>query len=602
MTGLPTLEKTDNAERIATAWLSELETSIAGQDFAAVGESLTADGCWWRDLLTLTWDIATFRGRDDVTVMLEKLVPECTPRDLKLEAGRAEFVDLLGRHTVEALFTFTTDIAVGRGVLRLIDEGGRWRAWTVLTSMQDLIGHEEKRTSIKDTAVDIYNTAVRGRETWYEKREREREFRDSEPTVLIIGAGHAGVMLAARLQHLGVPHLMVDKEDRLGDNWRQRYAGLSLHDTCWFARFPYLEYPDSWPLYTPAELMGDWIESYINLLQLNAWVKSEVTNARFNEAERRWDVTVVREGRERRLRPAHVVFATGMAGKPKLPTVENSDAFSGEIVHSSSFSGGRDYPGKRAVVVGAGASGHDVVQSFYEGGAESVTLVQRGASYVMSGKNGIPVFHGQFWTENGPQLDDADLLSTSFPWEFQLEELVPGATRMIAEMDAELLEGLEKAGFSTDFGVGHQGMLGAALNGTGGYYIDKGCSQLIIDGEVKLQRGEIVRFTENGVVYADGTTEDADIVVFCTGWENTREMARPICGDEITDQASPIWGVGEDGELQGTFRQSGAAHLWFIVGSTGVVRGLSKHVALQILGVEKGLLTPRGLQGDASEG
>jgi Flavin-binding monooxygenase-like len=214
----------------------------------------------------------------------------------------------------------------------------------------------------------------------------------------------------------------------------------------------------------------------------------------------------------------------------------------------------------------------------------------------MSGKNGIPIFHGQFWTENGPKLEDADLLSTSYPWQFLLEDVVPGATQIIAELDAELLEGLTAAGFGVDMGVGNVGMLGAALNGTGGYYIDKGCSQLIIDGELKIQRGEIAEFTETGVYYSDGSTEEADIVVFATGWENTREMARPICGDAVTDRISPVWGVGADGELRGTFRQSGYPHLWFIVGSTGVVRALSKYVALQILGVEKGLLAARGLK------
>ena len=595
MTGTPVVEKTESAAEIASLWLTAIESAIQNDDLQAVAESVIANDSWWRDLLTLTWDIATFRGRNDISDMIAKLPPELKPCDLTLEENNVAFADLLGRHCVEALFTFRTGVATGRGVVRLVDEDGAWRAWTVLTSMQDLNGMQESRTSINDVAFDSYNTAIRNRETWYEKRDREREFKDSEPTVLIIGAGHAGVMLAARLQHLGVPHLLVDKEERLGDNWRLRYAGLSLHDTCWFARFPYLEYPDNWPLYTPAELMGDWIESYINLLQLNAWVRTEVTTATFDETQKRWDVTVVREGQERKLRPAHVVFATGMAGKPKMPQVPGAESFNGEIVHSSAFTGGRDYPGKKAVVVGAGASGHDVVQSFYEANAATVTLVQRGASYVMSGKNGIPIFHGQFWTENGPKLDDADLLSTSYPWEFQLEELVPGATKMIAELDADLLSGLERAGFATDFGVGHQGMLGAALNGTGGYYIDKGCSQLIVDGDIGLKRGEIVEFTATGVVYSDGTTEDADIVVFCTGWDNTREMARPICGDDVTDQASPIWGVGEDGELQGTFRQSGYPHLWFIVGSTGVVRALSKHVALQILGVESGLLSARGL-------
>ncbi|QIZ37980.1 NAD(P)/FAD-dependent oxidoreductase [Saccharopolyspora sp. ASAGF58] len=579
-----------DAREIAANWLTELDDAVGRRDVAAI-ETLLIDEVWWRDLLALTWDIRTFRGRAAIGSMLTEYLDTASPSGFVVEDGTTPtLTEFAGRRTVEAFFTFTTRLAHGRGVLRLVPDGDRWRAWTVLTSMQDIKGHEEKSTSIADVAFDQYNTAVKDRPTWYETRAREREFADSEPTVVIVGAGHSGLMLAARLQKLGVSHLVVDQEERLGDNWRRRYSGLSLHDTSWFSRFPYLEYPANWPLYTPAEMMGDFIESYVNLMQLNAWVRTTVTAASFDEAVGEWTVTVDREGTPRELHPRHLVFATGMAGKPKVPSVPGEDRFRGEILHSSAFPGGKFYPGKNAVVVGVGSSGHDVAQSLYEGRADAVTLVQRSGAYVMSGKNGIPVFHGQLWTENGPALDEADLISVSLPWEFQLEELVPGATRLIAEADRELIDGLTKAGFEVDLGAAHVGMLGAALNGTSGYYIDKGCSQLIIDGEVRLQRGEITEFTETGVVYSDGTAEETDLVVFATGWENARETARAICGDEVADRVSLVWGLGEDGELRGTFRRSGYPNLWFVVGSTGVVRGLSKHVALQILGSDLGLL------------
>ncbi|MGY4099384.1 flavin-containing monooxygenase [Nocardia sp. R16R-3T] len=584
------IDSSFDATAEASRWLQQLECCLRNDSAANIAD-LFADDSWWRDLLALTWDIRTYRGIAGITRLIDEFAAATNPRNFAVEVGKEPTITHSdGTTTIEALLTFRTDRAHGRGVVRLRAVAGGWKAWTIATSMEDLIGHEERHTSIHDVTLPEYNTAIRGRKTFYETRSEEREFADVEPTVLIVGAGHSGLMLAARLQHLGVSHLVVDREERLGDNWRRRYAGLSLHDTYWFSRFPYLEYPSNWPLYTPAEFMGDWIESYVTLLQLNAWVRTEVKQADYDATEGRWTVVVDREGAERVVHPTHLVFATGQAGLPYTPEIPGAERFHGEIVHSSAFSGGRDYPGRKAIVVGTGSSGQDVAQSFHEGGAAATTIVQRGGTYVMSGVNGIPIFHGAYWTENGPELADADLLNASIPYLLALEELGPAATRVIAELDADMIDGLTKAGFEVDLGRGAEGMLGAALRRGGGYYIDKGCAQLIIDGTVRLQRGEIAEFTETGVVYSDGTTEEADVVVFATGWSNMRDIARPILGDEVIERVTPVWGLDEYGELRNTFRQSGHPKLWFIAGSTGMVRGHSKHVALQILGVETGAL------------
>jgi hypothetical protein len=164
---------------------------------------------------------------------------------------------------------------------------------------------------------------------------------------------------------------------------------------------------------------------------------------------------------------------------------------------------------------------------------------------------------------------------------------------MIADADKELIDGLEDAGFSTTLGPDDKGMMYMALVKGGGYYIDKGAGQLIIDKEIRLQRGELDHFTETGVVYKDGTEEAADVVVFSTGYTNMREAARPIVGDEVTDRLGLVWGLDDQGELRTTFRHSGQQKLWFMAGGFQQSRVHSRHLALLIKAMDEGLLDPQ---------
>lgn len=580
---------TGSADEIAAEWISAFGRVLECEDVDGVA-SLFAEDCWWRDTLALTWDLRSLRGIENIVAMLSELLPGSGLHEFALTDGKTqEYVDVTeSRLGINAFFTFRTRVAHGCGVVRLVDENGRFKAWTVLTDMRDLIGHEERRTSIAAAANHEYTDAVEGRLTWPEFRERQREFVDREPTVLVVGAGHSGVMLAARLEHLGVPTLVIDKNARLGDNWRLRYHSLALHDTCWNSRFPYLPYPDNWPVFAPKDMIADWIESYVWMLQLNAWTMTEIVKADFDEAAGRWTAIVRRNGVERTLHPAHLVFATGNSGVSWMPEVPGAEKFKGEIVHSSRHIGGERQAGKKVVVVGSATSAHDVSQDAYEMGAESVTMVQRGDTYVMSAKNGAPVFFGELWSENSPPTEDADRLSASLPYHLHGILAVEG-TKLIAELDKELLDGLERAGFGLDFGENWSGLISKAMKRAGGYYIDKGCSQLIVDGKIRIQRGEIAEFTEDGVIYSDGTSEKADIVVFATGWENMREAARPICGNEITDRLSLVWGQDEEGELRGVNRPSGHPRLWFMAGGFQISRFHSRHLALQIQATELGL-------------
>lgn len=243
----------------------------------------------------------------------------------------------------------------------------------------------------------------------------------------------------------------------------------------------------------------------------------------------------------------------GHAGEPKVPTFPGQSDFEGEVYHGSqhqdaSLSG--DVTGKKVVIVGTGNSGHDIAQNFYENGAD-VTLIQRRGTYVISAKTGLFMLHEGLYDEGGPPTEDADVYGQSLPIPVQFA-LNVDATNRIAAAEKDNIDGLTKAGFKIDFGEDGSGIYRKYVTRGGGYYIDVGCSQLIIDGKIKLQQspGGIQGFEPHALVLADGTKLDADIVVLATGYDNMVTSARKILGDKVADRCQDVWDLDSEGEVK----------------------------------------------------
>ena len=582
-----------SAADVARRWLADFGAALERRDTDTIQALFLPDG-WWRDLLSFTWDLRTFRGADVIAGALDATLDAMRPSGFRLTEGKEPVTVEADENTkwVQAFFEFETSIARGSGFLRVMPTGAGeetpWKAWTVLTTMDALKGFEEKVGPRRDKGVE--HGEQRARLSWLERREEEREFIGSEPEVLVVGAGQGGLTIAARLGQLGLDALVVERNPRVGDNWRNRYRSLVLHDPVWYDHMPYLPFPAHWPVFTPKDKLADWFETYVSAMELNVWTGTEFLGGDYDDTAREWTVRVRRQdGTERVLRPHHVVLATGMSGVPYVPDIPGVEDFAGKVCHSSAHSGGREFAGRKAIVVGCCNSGHDIAQDFYEQGAD-VTMVQRSSTYVMSSENGIAVLFAGVYEEGGPPVEDADMMFSSLPFPL-VGELHKGATKVLAEMDAELLAGLEEAGFKVDFGEDGSGLFMKYLTRGGGYYIDVGASQLIADGKIHIKQGvEIGRFTTDGVVFTDGTSLPADVVVLATGYQNMRESARQLLGDKVADRCSPVWGLDDEGELRTIWRRSGHDRLWFMGGNLQQARTYSKFLALQIKADEEGLL------------
>jgi hypothetical protein len=316
---------------------------------------------------------------------------------------------------------------------------------------------------------------------------------------------------------------------------------------------PYLEFPPTWPLFTPKDKLADWFESYAKLMDLNIWMGTSVRSARFSEDTGSWTVQLrLPDNSTRVLKPTHFVLATGHSGEPHMPRFEGMDTFGGTVYHTSLHQDAADFgdlSGKKVVVVGTGNSGHDIAQDYQQKGAD-VTMVQRGATVVVSVDKGVmPTFKG-LYDDKSPPTEDADIYMFSCPWKvkFALDGVHTSAWRKEA---AGLIDGLTSAGFALRYGSGSEGLYKQYITVGGGYYLDIGCSQLIADGKIKVKRDEggVKSFDRNGVVLAGGEKVEADIVVLATGFDNMRTTARKLVGDKMADRLKDVWGLDEEGEM-----------------------------------------------------
>lgn len=193
------------------------------------------------------------------------------------------------------------------------------------------------------------------------------------------------------------------------------------------------------------------------------------------------------------------------------------------------------------------------------------------------------------WSDDGPPTADADVIFHSVPNAVVKRGNID-MTNVQNKIDAKTLEGLGKAGFKLDKGPDDSGLWMKYLQRGGGYYLDVGASQLIIDGKIKIKQGcEITEVVSNGLKFSDGEILEADEIVFATGYLNMRTQCRQIFGDAVADRVKDVWGFDEEGELRTMWRKTGHPGFWFMGGNLALCRWYSRSLALQIKGLEEGI-------------
>ncbi len=586
-----------SAQGRADAWLASFETALKARDVEKAAGRFATES-FWRDLVSFTWNITTVENPAGVADLLSATLEQTDPSGFRTTEPPTE-----DDGVVTAWFAFETAVGRGTGLVRLVVEDGQDKAFTFLTTLDELKGHEEPKRDRRPRGAE--HGADKHRATWKEQRQAEAESLGSttQPYVLVIGGGQGGIALGARLRQLGVPALIIDKHPRPGDQWRNRYKSLCLHDPVWYDHLPYIKFPENWPVFAPKDKIGDWLESYVKVMEVPYWSNTEAKSARWSEEAGEWTVEIEREGKPLTLKPTQLVFATGMSGKARMPEVAGMDVFKGDVHHSSRHPGPDAYAGKKAVVIGSNNSAFDICGALWENDAD-VTMVQRSSTHIVKSDSLMEIGLGALYSEEavagGVTTEKADMIFASLPYRILHTFQIPLYDQM-KERDKDFYDRLEKAGFWLDFGADESGLFMKYLRRGSGYYIDVGAAELVANGEVKLVHGQVTHLTEDAVVLDDGTELPADVVVFATGYNSMNGWVADLIDADTADRLGKCWGLGSDttkdpgpweGEQRNMWKPTQVPNLWMHGGNLHQSRHYSQFLALQLKARLEGLDTP----------
>lgn len=572
-------------------WLDTFSHAINTGDGAAVAALFLPDGLW-RDHVAFGWTLATHEGAGAIAAFAAAR---------GAATGTSNWLSEAEVGASEGYISFETALGRGKGYLRLVGEGDDSRALTFYTMLAELKGFEEPLGTRRVSGM-AEDPEGRGR-SWKQLLEDEAAGygADKNPYVLVIGAGQSGLALGARLRMLGVPCLMVDKYPRIGDQWRSRYSSLTLHDPVWYDHLPYVPYPAHWPVYTPKDKMGDWLEYYAGIMELPVWSSTECVSAAYNPAHARWDVTLKRDSGEIVLHPEHLIMAMGNAGFAKMPPIPGQDDFTGTLCHSSAHPGGEGLAGKRVIVIGANNSAHDIAADLVLHGAQPV-MIQRSSTHIVRQTTMTDVMlkpiYSQEALEAGMTTERADIMVASVP--LRLSEKGAKATWDALQVsEAPFYDRLTKAGFAVDFGEDGTGIAMNFLRTSSGYYLDVGASEMVADGRIAVRSGTAIeRIVEDGLVMADGSHERADAIICATGFGTMAEWTARLISPEVASQVGPCWGYGSgtrgdpgpwEGEIRNMWKPTAVPGLWFMGGNFALGRHYSRLLGLQLKARYEGL-------------
>jgi Flavin-binding monooxygenase-like len=310
-----------------------------------------------------------------------------------------------------------------------------------------------------------------------------------EAPVVIVGGGSAGLSSSGALKSRGISAVVLDAGPAVGATWKRRYERLHLHTIRKFSGLADFPIPARYPKYLSKEEYAEYLQTYAEHFALNVELGSTVQRVRLDPESTRENPAFLVETERDTWRTPKVVIATGMYRQALIPPFSGLEEYRGNVVHAASYASGRDYAGKRVLVVGIGNTGAEIAVDLAEQGAAFVAISIRSA----------------------PPIVPRDLLGRPVQLSgMLLSRLPPRVADRIGRTLARLTFGDLRR-----YGIGPPDWLPFSSKRVP--VIDVGFVASLKRGAVAA-RPNVARFTPDGAVFADGREEAYDAVLFATGY------------------------------------------------------------------------------------
>lgn len=331
---------------------------------------------------------------------------------------------------------------------------------------------------------------------------------DQGVQAVVIGAGPAGLAVAACLRRAGVDFVLLEKETAVAASWRRHYDRLHLHTDKARSGLPGLPFPARAPRYPSRDEVIAYFEAYARHFALKPRFEEEVRRV-VSQGER-WHVHTGRRVYQAR----HVVLAVGHNAVPVMPTWPGLAEFRGSVLHSSGYRCGLPFRGARVLVVGAGNSGQEIVLDLLEYGAQVEWSVRGGVNVVARDPLGLPFLtFAVALAPLPPRL--ADALSFALRWPLARRARLGGLRPMAFGPFSQLRRGRVPM-------------------------IDIGVTAALAAGRVRVCP-EVARFEPAGAVLVNGRRLALDALVLATGFRPFPDLVEGgpharlhRCGDHVS--------------------------------------------------------------------
>ncbi len=344
--------------------------------------------------------------------------------------------------------------------------------------------------------------------------------------VVIIGAGPAGLAVAACLKQKNIDFIILERSSQVGSSWRNHYHRLHLHTAKGFSGLPDMPFPVDYPRYPSRQQVVDYLDAYATHFGLFPIFNQTVTSV--SQQNGRWQT----QTNDATYTSDFVVIATGLNQVPTVPTFAGQEQFKGQILHSSRYTNGEAYRNQNVLIVGFGNSGAEIALDAYEHGAKVGLSVRSPVNVIFQERFGIPV-----------QL----LTILMSPLPAPIIDLLT-APALYLTFGNLAPYGLQKPPYGAAAQVQNHSKIPV---------IDPGIIQKIKAREIKVYPG-IERFTQDGIAFTNGTTHAFDVVVLATGFRtNLNDLLPANTAATMQTDQNGLYFCGFNNSMTGLLREIG---------------------------------------------